>query len=155
MIKKKSLRVLALLGVIMTATSTTIQVTTTVRAETKFTKNYNKISKINRNLTQKLYVRQHSDEKDSNDWSKFVKNVKFLRNNQVEVYVNPNFKKLKTTQRQDVVNQAQLFTLRIADDVKNFDGSAYVDGLASIIFCDGSYLGRSNYLDNKNFNWNK
>jgi len=30
-----------------------------------------------------------------------------------------------------------------------------MDGLATIIFCDGGYVGRSKYLDNKEFTWNK
>ncbi|MFC6177171.1 hypothetical protein ACFQAV_09980 [Companilactobacillus huachuanensis] len=150
-------QIMPLLGLLLTIIP--MSNTTTVKADTnhevKLVKAYNKLRKINQKLSHQLYEQQQIEANDSNHWSKFVKNIKFLNNNQVEVYVTSSFKKLKSTQRENIVNQAQLFTLRIADSWKNFDKTTYMDGLATIIFCDGGYVGRSKYLDNKEFTWNK
>jgi len=152
--KKRIMPLLGLLLTILPMSHTTV-VEAEANHEIKFVKAYNKLRKINQRLSHKLYEQQQNETKNSDDWFKFVKNIKFLKNNQVELYVTSSFKKLKSSQRENVVNQAQLFTLRIADELKGFDQTTYMDGLATIIFCDGGYVGRSKYLDNKEFTWNK
>ncbi|ALB29031.1 hypothetical protein [Companilactobacillus heilongjiangensis] len=152
--KKRIMPLLGLLLTIIPMSHTTV-VEAQANHEIKFVKTYNKLRKINQKLSHKLYEEQQANTKSSEDWAKFVKNIKFLKNNQVELYVTSSFKELKSSQRENIVNQAQLFTLRIADSWKDFGQTTYMDGLATIIFCDGGYVGRSKYLDNKEFTWNK
>lgn len=152
--KKNAIRILILLGITL-STSTSITASTTVLAqtdnktETRINKEDSKLRKVNQTLSRKLYTKHQAHH----DWSKFIKNLRLLKNNQIEIYVNSNFLKLKEQQRQDIINQAQLFTIRTTDYFKDFDQAAYLEGLPTITFCNGNYLGRSKYLNNKEFIW--
>jgi hypothetical protein len=157
--KKNAIRIFVLLGLILTTYQTIINPTIIAaeasnKSEVRISKAENKLRKANQLLSQKFYTKQQSSH-NSRDWFKFVKNLRLLKNNQIEIYVNNNFSKLKESQKQDLLNRAQLFVIRTTDQFKDFDQSAYLDGLSAVIFCDGEYLGRSKYLDNKDYVWYK
>lgn len=132
-----------------------------IEQEDSSSKTYNKLKKINQTLSSQLYEKQgyltndnHSNDTNT-DWLPFVKNIKYLKNNQLEIYVTSNFKKLKKSHRQEILLNAQSFTLRTIDKLKDFSQKDYMDGFSSLIFCNGDYLGRSKFLSNKDFIWHE
>lgn len=155
--KKNAIRIFVLLGIIL-STVTINPVTVFAQANNKdevhISKAETKLRKVNQILSQKFYAKQQAHH-NSHDWSKFVKNLRLLKNDQIEIYVNSNFLKLKESQKQDLINQVQLFTIRTTDHLKNFSQATYLDGLATVVFCNGEYLGRSKYLENKEYIWYK
>lgn len=137
----------------------TIPVAAASESQSSYTKTYNKLKRINNNISHELYSKQVTDKKAHLDpnfaWTKFIKSIKYLKNNQVEVYVNDNFTKLKENARMNVIDNAQMFSLRIIDDIKSPSEETYIKGLATIIFCDGNYIGRSKFMSHKDFIWNR
>lgn len=130
--------------------------TFTVQAATTNEKSdpvYGKLKKINQSLSQQLYDLKLQQKKDHEKWSQFIKSIHYLQNKQVEIYVTESFNNLSAKKKHTIVSEAQLFTIRIADKIKNFDQRTYMDGLAVVVFCNGNYIGRSKYLENKDFTW--
>ncbi|PMD72242.1 hypothetical protein [Companilactobacillus nuruki] len=148
-------RIITWLLILISLLPTTLISPTRVQANTenRYTKHYNELKKINQTISQKLYDKQMTSKTEK--WAKSIKGIKYLQNNQIEVYVTSKFKKLKLNNRQDIIDQVQLFSLRTIDHFKEFDSSTYLDGLSTIIFCDGSYIGKSKFLNNKDFTWNQ
>lgn len=135
---------------------------TITHTDTRFNRSYNKLKKINQELLLKLSSEQTNSEINQKhkfnadlDWTKFIKNVRYLKNNQLEIYTNDNFKKLSNSHRQAVINVVQRFSFNIVSDFKNLPETTFTDGLAALIFWNGSCLGQSEYMNNKEFTWKK
>lgn len=127
-----------------------------VQAATTHEKSYRQLKKINRTIDKKLYQDQFNQNvKDKLNWLDYVKSINYLKNDQLEIYVNDAFKKLKKDTRQEVINQAQLFAFTAASEYKSFSEKQYLDKLGALIFCYGDYLGRSEFMNNQDFIWNK
>jgi hypothetical protein len=83
----------------------------------------------------------------------YVKNINYLKNNQLEIYVNPNFKKLSDKKREFIVATVQRISLSEVLKVLDISPNDYMEGLSSIIYLDGSRLGRSVFLNTKELKW--
>ena len=102
----------------------------------------NKIKKINHALNKKIYdFREHPQKKNN------------IEENQLEIYVNPNFKKLSDKKREVIVATVQRISLSEVLKVLDISPNDYMEGLSSIIYLDGSRLGRSVFLNTKELKW--
>ena len=117
----------------------------------------NKIKKINHALNKKIYdFREHPQKKNNpeeDSWMIYIKNINYLKNNQLEIYVNPNFKKLSDKKRELIVDTVQRISLSEVLKVLDITSDDYMEGLSSIIYLDGNRLGRSVFLNTKEFKW--
>lgn len=123
---------------------------------------HNKLRSLNLTLNQKLFdLREHPKTYDKvapkckYQWFKYVENINFLKNQQLEIYVTPKFQTLDEGTRKDIVYHAQMFSFQIAEKSQHLSATQYREGLAAIIFCEGNYLGRSQYLHNDEMIWKK
>ncbi len=75
----------------------------------------NKIKKINHTLNKLIYDFKEHPQKQANfeekSWINYVKNVNYLKNNQLEIYVNRNFTKLSEKRRENIVATVQRISL--------------------------------------------
>lgn len=130
---------------------------------------FNKIKKFNEKLNKRLNNKTelaiHKFKADSKStarksgnlkiyWTTFIKRINYLKNDQIEVYVTDEFKTLPHRKRVQIIESVQQLALSYLDDFKAVTPSRYSEGLATTVFCDGNYLGRSLFLDNKDFKWN-
>lgn len=117
----------------------------------------NKIKKINHALNKKIYdFREHPQKKNNpeeDSWMIYIKNINYLKNNQLEIYVNPNFKKLSDKKRELIVDTVQRISLSEVLKVLDISSDDYMEGLSSIIYLDGNRLGRSVFLNTKELKW--
>ena len=156
--KKKRMRIFIILSLILSLGSTAPPVIVQAADQnmSRSNKAYQRLKRINHTLSQQLYAKQTDSKKDTDfEWTKFIKNIKYLKNNQLEVYVNDNFKKESEKNRADIIEKVQLFSLRIVDNYRDSNPDDYINGLAAIVFYNGSCIGHSRFLSNKNFIWNK
>lgn len=124
----------------------------------------NKVSKFNQALNKKLYKQIKSADSPTSieqrgqhlnhSWFTFINKINYLKNDQLEIYVNDDFKKLSDDKRAQVVDFVQQLTLANLDKIKGVNPITYNQGLSSAVFCDGKFLGRTLFLDHKNFLWN-
>ena len=126
-------------------------------------KKFNK--KLNKHLNSKTELALHRLKVDSKSttrktenlkiyWTTFIKRINYLKNDQIEVYVTEEFKILPHKKRVQIIESVQQLVLTYLDNFKAVTPSRYSEGLATTIFCDENHLGRSLFLDNKNFKWN-
>lgn len=139
--------------------------TTTVQADQAESihanKTYQQLKKINSSLSHKLYDKQLDDTKTKSkkcpidtNWFTFIKNVRYLKNNQLEIYVTESFEKLNQTTRNQVITHVQSFGLHTVDRFKKFDATTYLAGLSAKIYYEDQSIGHSVYLNNKIITWN-
>ncbi|MCV3762682.1 hypothetical protein OF389_07150 [Companilactobacillus farciminis] len=116
-----------------------------------------KIKKINYALNKKIYdFREHPQKQNNteeNSWMTYVKNINYLKNNQLEIYVNSNFKKLNDKKREIIIATVQRISLSEVLNVLDISSNDYMEGLSSIIYLDGNRLGRSVFLNTKELKW--
>ena len=114
-----------------------------------------KIKKINHALNNKIFTLKEHSSKISRDnyWINYVKNINYLKNNKLEIYVNKKFKKLSTKKKENIIKTIQRQSLTEVIRSIDLTTSEYMDGLSSIIYCDGIYIGRSVFLNAKEFKW--
>jgi len=88
-------------------------------------------------------------------WSAFIKKINYLKNDQLEIYVTSEFKTLSEKDRQEIITRARITSLTCVGKVKGLTQNDYLEGLSSLIFCEGDYLGKTEYLNNSEITWNK
>jgi len=88
-------------------------------------------------------------------WSAFIKKINYLKNDQLEIYVTSEFRTLPEKDRQEIITRARVISLTCVDKFKGLTQNDYLEGLSSLIFCDGDYLGKTEYLNNSDIIWNK
>ena len=117
----------------------------------------NKIKKINHALNKRIYdFKEHPHKQlntEENSWMTYVKNVNYLKNNQLEIYVNRDFKKLDDKKRETIVTTVQRISLSEVLKVLDISSEDYMEGLSSIIYYDSHCLGRSVFLNTKELKW--
>lgn len=159
---------LALVSLILLCSLTTINSASfdSVKAasidDSKLNRSYKKFKKINLALNKDLYEKREkipmksTKSKDNLDtsWPIFIKNIHYLKNNQLEIYVTDNFKKINANTRQTIINHVQRFSFNAIAEFKNFDEKDYTSPFHAFIFYDGSCLGHSKYLNDDEFVWN-
>lgn len=123
---------------------------------------YAKLKDLNSTINQRLFdLREYPHKHDKTapkcnyHWFKYVTNINYLKNDQLEVYVTPKFQTLSEELRQEIIYHAQIFSLQLAEKNQKISATQYHEGLATIVFCDGNYLGRSHYLYNHELSWKK
>lgn len=134
------------------------------RAEKFFKKIKNFNQKINQDILDKTVAAnrtlknkyQSTNEETLNlnrYWTTFIKKINYLKNDQLEIYVTADFKKLSQSKRSQIIEFTQQLALSQLDTFKAVSDLAYGESLAITIFCDGNYLGRSLFMNNKEFRW--
>ncbi|MQS75159.1 hypothetical protein [Companilactobacillus halodurans] len=128
----------------------------------------NQTKKINQTINRRLYknvnaVTKVLDEEKSLSkkklsniqqyWSQFVKKINYLKNSQLEIYVTSNFKELSQNSRREVIAMAQHLTLDCLESYRAVTREEHLEGLFAHIFCDGTALGRTEFLNHKDLIW--
>jgi len=99
-----------------------------------------------------------SDKKiktSKNYWANFVQKINYLKNDQLEIYVTSNFKDLSEKNRTEIIDRARLLALTHVGDFKGLTEDEHLEGLSSLIFCEGNLLGKTEYLNHAELIWNK
>ncbi|KRO00858.1 hypothetical protein [Companilactobacillus kimchiensis] len=152
----------------ITTNFSSLSVLATGISENKHTKSYNSLKRINYVISERLYNKRglitdnlsnktklKSSKDIADNWSKFIKKINYLKNNQIEIYVTSEFKSLNRKLREKIIIKAQLFSLKTVYEIKKFNQEKFLEGFATAIFCEGVYLGKTEYLNNSNIIWNK
>lgn len=108
--------------------------------------------KINHAISQQLYNKKTYL---SGHWTSFIRKINYLKNNQLEIYVTDSFKKISEKKQTKIINLVQHLSLDHVEELKGLSTVDYQAGLPTLIFCNGKLLGRSEFLNYKEFVWNK
>lgn len=162
--KKLLLKTILGLSIFISTSSSSLQTLIVLANDTSpaHKSSYTKLKDLNSTLTQKISnLREHPQKYDKIapdckfHWFKYITNINFLKNHQLEIYVTPKFQTLSENARQDVIYHAQMFAFQAAEKSQRLSATQYREGLATVIFCDGEFLGHSQYLHNDELVWKK
>lgn len=151
---QKIITLITLSSILFGCSTTTIKAAKLDQQESK----YNHLSKINHRLNKRLYKLQieQKDFKDSSKnhkWAEFIRNINYLKNDQIEIYVNDKFKKLNMTSREHILTHVKTFSFETISKFHDFNETDYTEGLNILIYHYNEILGRSEFLNNKELVW--
>ncbi len=124
-----------------------------------------RVKKINHLISKDLYkkdylttekinnVKPSSKQNINHYWTTYIKKINYLKNNNLEIYVTSDFKQLSDSKRQDIIKKSEQLALIHIEKFRAVPESKYIDGLPATIFCDSSFLGRTEFLNSKEIAW--
>ncbi|APX73145.1 hypothetical protein M5C72_08635 [Companilactobacillus allii] len=89
------------------------------------------------------------------DWANYVVKIKMSGKKRVNVHVTTEFSSLSKSDKNNVALKAQNTALQGMEDHKNVKEETYTEGLYTVLYRDGDYVGRSKMSNFKQFKWLK
>lgn len=147
--------------------------TTSVEAKSSKTKT-EKVKKLNKKINKSMAKSLKEDKGFANgtldkngkptdngtpnsefEWSNYVVKIKMSGKKRVNVHVTTEFAKLSKSDKNNVALKAQNKALIGMSENKHVKDSTYQEGLYTVIYRDGDYVGRSKMSNFKQFKWTK
>lgn len=93
-------------------------------------------------------------------WSVMVKRIEYSGfdnkdSGTVTVYVNNSFKGLSVNEKNQVALKSQNIAIEIVGERYKYSMERYREGVFTRVNCDGDNVGKSGFLNHKEFKWNK
>jgi len=89
------------------------------------------------------------------EWSNYVVKIKMSGKKRVNVHVTTEFSSKTTAEKNNIALKAQNKALIGMSENKHVKDSTYQEGLYTVIYRDGDYVGRSKMSNFKQFKWTK
>jgi len=89
------------------------------------------------------------------EWSSYVVKIKMSGKKRVNVHVTTEFADKTTAEKNSIALKAQNKALIGMSENKHVKDSTYQEGLYTVIYRDGDYVGRSKMSNFKQFKWTK
>jgi len=89
------------------------------------------------------------------EWSNYVVKIKMSGKKRVNVHVTTEFSSKTTAEKNNIALKAQNKALIGMSENKHVKDSTYQEGLYTVIYRDGDYVGRSKMSNFKQFKWIK
>jgi len=106
-----------------------------------------RVHNINNSISHQLF------KDDKQVWTKFIRKINYLKNNQLEIYVTTDFKNLSHDKRDEIISRVQQLSLISIEKFKGVSLTRHITGLPANIFCDSNFIGRTEFLNSKDLDW--